>query len=233
MSEPTDIRIVRKSDQYKGVSDTDVYLQLGLNGDQRDLVEGDRTVMLNLEERFYEERQKSNIIRVSGKISNLFNNSISGYTNYVPYGNNLYYLNGVEAKTINAQQSPPQISAWRGYVQYDEFSFYRTTGIPGHIPFVNKSASTYNWTMYLSYASPLLLLAGRSVPAAAPAAAAAAAAAASAAGRASKSRPTSLLMSTPRAAVFTASGATTCHSNWPGSTEAGPGIIVKFSRWSL
>lgn len=152
MSEPTDIRIVSKSYQYKGAADADVYLQLGLNGDQRDLVEGDRTVLLNLEERFYEERQKSNIIRVSGKVSNLFNNSISGYTNYVPFGNNLYYLNAVEAKTINAQQAPPQINAWRGYVQYDEFSFYRTTGIPGHIPFVNKSASTYNWTMYLSYA---------------------------------------------------------------------------------
>ena len=152
MSQPSEIRIVRGSDRYQGATDNDVFIQLGLNQDERELVEGDRTVLLNLDDRFYEERQKSNIIRVSGKITNIFNNSISGYTNYTPYGNNLYYLNAVEAKTINAQQSPPQISAWRGYVQYDEFSFYRTTGIPGHIPYVSKSASTYNWNVYLSYA---------------------------------------------------------------------------------
>ena len=33
-----------------------------------------------------------------------------------------------------------------------EFTISRNEGIPGHIPFVNKSATSYNWSFYVTYA---------------------------------------------------------------------------------
>lgn len=146
-----DVKIVRNQDRFKGAPEQDYLLQIALEEQSREIIEGDKNVYLSQESQFEEERQSSNVFRISGKIVNIFDNGISGFTSYTPYGNNLFYINGVQAKQINANQNPPQISAWKGYVQFDEFTFYRTQGISGHIPFFNKSASTYNWNVYVSY----------------------------------------------------------------------------------
>ena len=136
-----DVKIVRNQDRFKGAPEQDYLLQIALEEQSREIIEGDKNVYLSQESQFEEERQSSNVFRISGKIVNIFDNGISGFTSYTPYGNNLFYINGIEAKQINANQNPPQISAWKGYVQFDEFTFYRTQGISGHIPFFNKSAS--------------------------------------------------------------------------------------------
>ena len=141
--EPNNIRIVPSEERYKGAPTEDIGLQVSLNGDRRTIVDGDRTVILNLAERFDEERQKSSTFRVTGKLTNIFNNIVSGITNYTPYVNSLYYLDPI---------SSVQNNVWKGYPQANEFNFFRGTSVNGHIPFVSKSASTYNWTMYLSYA---------------------------------------------------------------------------------
>ena len=142
--EPNNIRIVPSDKRYKGAPTEDITLSVGLNGDRRTMVDGDRTVILNLAERFDQERQQSSIFRITGKITNIFNNVITGSTNYNPYKNSLYYLDPITSTQTNV---------WRGYPQFDEFNFFRTTSVDGHIPFVSKSAFTYNWTTYLSYAS--------------------------------------------------------------------------------
>lgn len=142
--EPNNIRIVPSDKRYKGAPTEDITLSVGLNGDRRTMVDGDRTVILNLAERFDQERQQSSIFRITGKITNIFNNVITGSTNYDPYKNSLYYLDPITSTQTNV---------WRGYPQFDEFNFFRTTSVDGHIPFVSKSAFTYNWTTYLSYAS--------------------------------------------------------------------------------
>jgi len=146
-----DVKILRNQNRFKGAPEQDYLIQVPLESQEREIIEGDRNVYLSQTSQFEEERQSSNVFRIGGKIVNIFDNGVSGYTSYTPFGNNLFYINGVEAKTINANQNPPQINAWKGYVQFDEFTFYRTSGISGHIPFYNKSASTYNWNIYVSY----------------------------------------------------------------------------------
>lgn len=142
--EPSQIRIVPSEKQFKGAPTLDTTLNVSLEGEKRLMVEGDRTVLVNLAERFEKERQGSDKVRITGKITNLFDNVLSGKTNYDPYKNNLYYVGAVNSVSSNV---------WKGYPQYEEFSFIRTQGIEGHLNFVPKSSTTYNWTIYLSYAS--------------------------------------------------------------------------------
>ena len=53
------IRIVRGSDRYAGAPNTDLFIQVPLNSTKKEKIEGDRNVLLNLEERFDHERQIS------------------------------------------------------------------------------------------------------------------------------------------------------------------------------
>jgi len=146
------IRIVKGDLRYASAPETDLSIPIALNGSRRNKVEGDRTKIINIEERFDHERQISTKFRITGKITNIFNNDIEVSTNYVPFANNLYYTNAVEAKLANSNP-PINYSLWKGYPQYEEFSFFRTKGINGHINFIPKSAGTYNWSVYLSYPS--------------------------------------------------------------------------------
>jgi hypothetical protein len=41
---------------------------------------------------------------------------------------------------------------WKGFPQYYEFDFYRPNITDQHITYEAKSAYTYNWTYYVSYA---------------------------------------------------------------------------------
>ena len=88
----TDIRIVRGSDRFASSSNTNLFVQVPFQSSQLNKIEGDRTVIVDLEQRFNKERQESSIIRISGKITNIFENTISGTTTYPPYLNSLYYL---------------------------------------------------------------------------------------------------------------------------------------------
>jgi hypothetical protein len=141
-------RIVLGSKRFVTNTDNPVWLQVPLVGEIRDMVEGDRTILINQQTQFEEERQESTIFRISGKIVNLFDNVLSGYTQYAPYKNSLYYTNNVNNAISNVINPN---SAWEGYPQFYEFTFFREVGIDGHVPFVGKSASSYNWMTYVSY----------------------------------------------------------------------------------
>ena len=141
----TEIRIVRGENRFAGASNTDTQINVDLQSQRKNLIEGDRSVIVNIEERFNIERQRSTKFRIAGKITNIFDNTISGITSYQPFRNSLFYVDALNTVTNG--------SLWKGYPQYDEFSFYRTRGIDGHVNFVNKSASTYNWMSYVSYAN--------------------------------------------------------------------------------
>jgi hypothetical protein len=137
------IRIVKGSERFAGASDTDFSLKIPLTSQERNYIDGDRSKIIDLQERFDIEREESKKFNISGKITNIFENKISGQTTYEPFLNNLYYLNAVEVFENN--------SPWRGYPQYDEFTFLRKTSIKDHLDFKSKSAHTYNWMMYVSY----------------------------------------------------------------------------------
>jgi hypothetical protein len=144
MSNQNEIRIVLGSKKFAGNTDKDIWIQPKLFSEKRDMVENDRSIMINQLELFNKERQKSGIYRVSGKITNIFNNEITGKTSYSPFKNYLYYTNAVQNALNNA-------SAWEGTPQFDEFTFLRSEGIPNHTPFAPKSASSYNWGIYVTY----------------------------------------------------------------------------------
>ena len=142
MGNENEIIYIPGSKRFKGNSDKDMLLQVPFKSTQKNYTQGDRTVLLNLAQRFDDERQASNTIRISGKLTNIINNSVSGRTTYGPFLNDLYYLNP-ESSVVSG--------VWQGYPQYKEFTFVREEGISGHTTYVPKSASTYNWNMYVSY----------------------------------------------------------------------------------
>ena len=145
MSNESEIRIVLGSERSAGSVDRDVSILPPLIGDRRELIEGDRSILVNQQNIFDQERQSSDKFRVAGKITNVFDNTVTGKTSYTPFKNYLYYTNAITNATNNA-------NFWEGNPQFDEFSMVRVSGITGHIPFVTKSASSYNWSFYMSYA---------------------------------------------------------------------------------
>jgi len=134
-----------------------MYVNVPMEQTQKELLEFDRSVDLSLQQVFVDERTNSNIFRPVTKFSIIFKNQYSGSTSYPPFRDNLYYSNAIN-NAVLATTNP--LVPWEGFPQYFEFDFIRTdnsnvgyTQPPNnHLTFVNKSASTYNWTHYLSYA---------------------------------------------------------------------------------
>jgi hypothetical protein len=162
MGNLNNIRVVLGSLRYKSAPNTNLLFQVPLQQTQKEMDEFDRSVNVGLEQVFDEERQLSDIFRPSCKFSLLFKNNLSGTTSYVPFENNLYYINAEAAAAAQCEQGSNNV-AWSGYPQYNEFDFIRNDynisgytipsgSTPPHINFIAKSASSYNWGFYLSYA---------------------------------------------------------------------------------
>lgn len=149
--------IVLGSKRYKSAINTDLTVDIPLVNNQKEIDEFDRSDIVDLSQIFDDERQASNIFRLTTNMDLLFYNAYIGTTGafgYVPFTNNLYYVNSESSFNTNS---------WSGYPQYYEFDFIRNDNnvsgytinsgtTPPHISFINKSASTYNWTQYVSYA---------------------------------------------------------------------------------
>ena len=164
MSNKNDIRVVLGSLRYKSAPNTNFSFPLPLTQQVKELTEYDRNIDVGLEQLFQDERAKSDKFRPACKFSILFKNSYSGFTNYPPFENNLYYINEAQAA---AQQCAvgSTVVAWSGFPQFNEFDFIRSdNNVSGytqpsgntlpptnHLTFVNKSATSYNWGFYLSY----------------------------------------------------------------------------------
>ena len=81
MSNKKNIRIVRGESRFAGAQNKDMSLQPLLTSDQRNMIEGDRNLVLNLRDQFDFERNYSTTYRPYGKIDILYRNSITGETN--------------------------------------------------------------------------------------------------------------------------------------------------------
>jgi hypothetical protein len=136
-------RIIPSQLKYKSAPSVDQNIVLSLDNTQKVGIEYDRIRTVNLAEVYDQERQESTVFRPTFNLNFLYLNAYTGTTNYVPFRNNLFFVN-------------PEISAlnntWVGYPQYYEFDFFRPDVSDGHIQYKSKSAFTYNWTYYLSYA---------------------------------------------------------------------------------
>jgi hypothetical protein len=155
--------IILGNQRYKGAIDIDSFVNLPLDQSTKLINEYDRSINVNLEDLFDEERQQNTIFRPVCKYTIIFDNALTGSTTYVPFRDNLSYTNELQ-NTItafpngNIGQTALQ-TPWQGFPQYFEFDFIRTDNdvigytIPpnNHIDFKPISASTYNWTHHLSY----------------------------------------------------------------------------------
>jgi len=149
--------IVLGSLRYKTSPNVSMFVNVPMEQTQKELIEFDRSVDLNLQQVFLDEREGSNIFRPVTKFTYIFKNQYDGLAIYPPFRNNLYYTDAIN-NAISATTNPSL--PWQGYPQYFEFDFIRndnnnvgyTQPPNNHLTFVNKSASTYNWTHYMSYA---------------------------------------------------------------------------------
>jgi hypothetical protein len=151
----------------RSAESSDVDSRIGLNLEQqfRQDAEFERIQDINLAELFFQERQKSDIFRPSTKITFLFDNSYIGETTYIPFRDNLYYVNAIDSSISSCISNQPNSIFWSGYPQYFEFDLIRTDKnvegyttqqtnppVQPHIDFETSMAGFYNWNFYLSYA---------------------------------------------------------------------------------
>jgi hypothetical protein len=135
--------IIPSSLEYKSAPFVDQEISLSLEQQSQEITEYDRSQSISLAQIYDDERQACTTFRPTFKINYLYDNTYVGTTKYLPFMNRLYYVEP-EQSTVN--------NIWKGYPQYYEFDFYRPDVTDQHIRYQAKSAYTYNWTYYLSYA---------------------------------------------------------------------------------
>jgi len=128
--------------QYQASPSVDQEISISLDQTSQQLTEYDRSVTINLAQIYDDERQSSVIFRPTFKVSYIYDNVITGSTNYLPFQYNLYYVTPEESSASGI---------WRGYPQYYEFDFFRPKVEDQHFEYKSKSAYTYNWMYYLTY----------------------------------------------------------------------------------
>lgn len=153
--------------RYDQAPSEDQGIRISLESNEELLREGDRTIILDLEEQFSKERNDSKKYKTYGKIRMVFKNLYKGVA---PYGNLEEYL---------ALAGDGSTNNFTGYLPYDEFAFIRRDTYRQDISIPNVSGSTYgtynptiatptyprnkhqnisnmsapyhNWNLYLSY----------------------------------------------------------------------------------
>ena len=144
--------IVLGSKKYKSSPNVELNYLTFLDNKTQEMEEYDRTVNLNLLQVYDDERQVSTNFRPAFNVGIAFFNAYTGTTsingnNYEKFTNDLAYTDA-----INSIVSGTHPGSWYGYPKYKEFDFFRSDSENTHVSFVNKSAYTYNWGYYLSYA---------------------------------------------------------------------------------
>ena len=135
--------IIPSSLEFKSAPFVDQEISLSLTQQSQEITEYDRSQSISLAQLYDDERQDCTIFRPTFKVNYLYSNTYTGTTRYVPFVNNLYYTDPIVSKSNNI---------WKGFPQYYEFDFFRPDISDQHIRYQAKSAYTYNWTYYISYA---------------------------------------------------------------------------------
>ena len=128
---------------YKSAPFIDEKISVSLDQTSQQLTEYDKSASISLAQVYDEERQTTTVFRPTFKVTYLYANTYTGTTDYLPFQYNLYYTSPENSKVTGS---------WPGFPQFYEFDFYRPPVNDQHIDYKSKSAYTYNWTYYLSYA---------------------------------------------------------------------------------
>lgn len=150
-------KIILPSKLYSKAPESELSFNVELNNDSNLLREGERNIVLDLDNLYNIERNESKKYKIYGKIKMIFDNSYSGTTDYI-HLKKLLYLNGDGS---NGQ--------WEGFLPYNEFGFIRTDvlrekhqyingeqqtiikGLNNHINIDPTDNTKFNWGVYLSY----------------------------------------------------------------------------------
>jgi hypothetical protein len=151
-------KILLPRKRFYNATDENLNIKIGLDESQILLREGDRNIVLDIDELFNKERNESIKYKIHGKIKMVFSNLYSGTTTYEPLLKNLYLIN-----------------LSNGYVPYNEFAFLRNdvvrevntpittdtlddynpvislVGDNDHTTITTIEAPYKNWNIYLSY----------------------------------------------------------------------------------
>lgn len=137
-------RIIPSDLAYQSAPAIDKSIQLSLEQQSQSLVEYERTANVSLAEVYNNERQNCTIFRPTFKMTYVYDNVLTGTTNYTYFRNNLWYVNPSSSTFSNI---------WFGYPQYYEFDFMRDDLTNTHIGYKSVSAYSYNWDYYFTYPS--------------------------------------------------------------------------------
>ena len=135
--------IIPSSQQYKSAPFVDQDISITLEQQSQQIIEYDRSQSISLAQIYDDERQSNSTFRPTFKVNYIYANTYTGTTEYYPFRDNLYYVDQLQS-SVNG--------IWKGFPQYYEFDFYRPNITDQHIEYKAKSAYTYNWTYYVSYA---------------------------------------------------------------------------------
>lgn len=127
---------------YEAAPAVDQQINITLESQTSETIEFDRNETISLADVYEKERQKYTIFRPTFTIDYIYENTITGTTAYIPFVNNLFYVDATESKSNGI---------WKGFPQYFEFDFYRPDIKDQHFNYEPKSAYTYNWMYYLTY----------------------------------------------------------------------------------
>lgn len=135
--------IIPSNLKYKGAPSVDEKVSISLDQNSQQITEYDRSATISLAQVYDDERQGCTIFRPTFKVKYLYDNTYTGTTTYLPFQYNLYYVN---------PENSFNNGTWVGYPQFYEFDFFRPIVDNQHFPYKAKSAYTYNWMYYLTYA---------------------------------------------------------------------------------
>ena len=128
--------------QFKSAPIVDQVISIDLNQTQEELIQFVRNTSISLPQLYEDERQACFTFRPTFKVQYVYDNTLTGTTEYKSFKDNLFYVDAVNSVGSGI---------WKGFPQYYEFDFYREQVNDRHFAFSPQSAYTYNWTYYLTY----------------------------------------------------------------------------------
>jgi hypothetical protein len=158
-------QIILPTKRFANADLEDIDIRLNLDEQKNLLREGDKNIVLDVDQLFNKERNESRNYKIHGKIKMIFRNMYSGTTSYEPLNKNLYLVgDGLDGDIT-------------GFLPYNEFAFLRNdvlrevvdptsvtgstldsyspsivlTGYTGHTTITTIDAPYHNWNIYLSY----------------------------------------------------------------------------------
>ena len=156
-------KIILPTKRFINAEEENLSVNINFEEDKNLLREGDKTIILDADVVFNNERQSCKNYKIYGKLKMVFRNMYSGTSDYP-------YLSDKLALTTDGNTNN-----WTGYLPYNEFAFLRndilrevnipqsgstltgftpnitTVGPTGHTIVTETTAPYQNWNLYLSY----------------------------------------------------------------------------------